>query len=81
MSVSFKFAIRDRRAGRYWSERGISVDLDDADIKLYRHKGTAHAAARIVGQQNAKVNAAHSTNLPEVYDVVRIKQTLEVMPA
>ncbi|MDG4856437.1 hypothetical protein [Mesorhizobium sp. WSM4982] len=79
MSV-LKFAVKERRTGRYWSERGISVSLEDPDIKLYSAKRAATAAARIVGMQNARTNATHSTDLPEAYDVVTIRQTLEVIP-
>jgi len=76
-----KYAIMERRSGRFWSERGISVSLEDPDIKLYTAKRAATAAARIVGMQNAQTNATHSTDLPEAYDVVTIRQTLEVLPS
>jgi hypothetical protein len=77
---ALKYAVMERRSGRYWSERGISVTLEDPDIKLYSHRRAATAAARIVGQQNAQTNATHTTDLPEAYDVVTIRQTLEVIP-
>jgi hypothetical protein len=80
MSI-LRYAIKERRSGRYWSERGISVTLEDPDIKLYSHRRAATAAARIVGQQNAQTNATHTTDLPEAYDVVTIRQTLEVIPS
>lgn len=76
-----KFAVQERRSGRFWSERGVSVALEDPDIKLYASRRAASAAARIVGQQNALTNQTHSTDLPEAYDVVTIRQTLEVIPS
>ncbi|RWI46831.1 MAG: hypothetical protein EOQ93_29325 [Mesorhizobium sp.] len=78
--VNLKYAVQVRATKRWWTERGIYVaELSDPDIKLYRDKKVAAAAARIVGERNARTNELYHSAMPEAHDVVTIRQTLEVV--
>lgn len=78
--VMLKYAVMARATKRYWTERGLMViDLADLDLKLYRVKSVALATARIVGEQNAHTNELYHSEMPEAFDVVTIRQTLEVV--
>jgi hypothetical protein len=80
--VNLKYAVMARATKRYWTERGLMVtDLSDPDLKLYTVKKSAAAAARIVGEQNAHTNELYHSEMPEAFDVVTIRQTLEVIPS
>lgn len=79
-AVNLKYAVMARSTKRYWTERGIMVtDLSDPDVKLFRTKPVARATARIVGEQNAHTNELYHSEMPEAFDVVTIRQTLEVI--
>lgn len=75
-----KYAVMARATKRYWTERGLMVtDLSDPDIKLFRDRKVASAAARIVGEQNTHINELYHSEMPEAFDVVTIRQTLEIV--
>lgn len=79
-AVMLKYAVMARSTKRYWTERGLMVtDLSDPDVKLFRDKRVASASARIVGEQNARINELYHSEMPEAFDVVTIRQTLEIV--